>query len=185
MGQILSGACGALALSPGPLILSSVLEREHLLPGGAMDDRHALMCDGDVFPVWHPMCDGINADDGLLLRLGSRGSPDRETLLTGLEARLWCACGGDLSERGLVQMLVAERCASMGEAARLVGDFLYKLTRGGFLLLVGDPVPESHPDDVIEWPSTIGVLQCRHPIGSPRNSSPSHTARIPISSTRR
>src|SRR5947209_5668304 len=112
LGQVLGGTCGAFALPSGPLILTSLLGPEHPAPGGPMGDRSVPGCGGDVFPIWHPSCDGINGDDGLLLRLRSPGSPVREARLTGLEARLWCACGGDLSGRGLVQMLVAERGAS-------------------------------------------------------------------------
>jgi hypothetical protein len=90
-------------------------------------------------PVWHPQVSGFHGDDGLRVRRDGLA----EVVLRGHEARLWCLCGGELSEEDLARALAAEEGIPNAEARAAVDAFLRPLYAGGYLLPRATPGPRS------------------------------------------
>jgi hypothetical protein len=114
-------------------------------------------------PVWHPGVSGYHGDTALTVRRDLGNGVGRETVLHGIEARLWCLCGGDLSEADLVRSLVAEMNMDPAEARRRVVAFLEPLYRQGYLLPATAERLASRSSNEVECRPGFREFPCRPP----------------------
>jgi len=85
-------------------------------------------------PTWHPRCSAFHRDDFLTVCMDTGEGTFEQVTLVGDQARLWCLCGGMLSEAELVTKLARERDMTEDKAARQVEIFLQPLYQQGFLI---------------------------------------------------
>lgn len=134
-----------------PLALLSLLKQR---PQGFLPDKKRI-------PRWHAQCTGFNSDDRLIVRFDIDGSFSREVVLRGLHVRLWCLCGGKLSEAGLVQVLIEQEGLSARNAVRTISTFLRPLYQQGYLVYANADHQVLQVNHEVECLPGTGVLLCR------------------------
>lgn len=83
-----------------------------------------LVLHHDFIPLWHPDCSGFFSGDRLTVSQPTGHDTAREMTLGPLESRLWCLCGGVLSEVELAETLARETGAMPRVATERVARFL-------------------------------------------------------------